>query len=136
MKSIRATTFLAITAIAAGACGGSSGPGAVITSAPSGASPLAPVGATIDATLDSYSIELSTETTSAPFTFAIENVGDGPHGLALEDADKQLVATTGEIGRAKSDVLVVPQLAPGTYTYFCPIVGHRREGMVGTLTVQ
>jgi plastocyanin len=135
MKPVGAVALFAVVTVVLAGCGGASAP-ALITSAPSGASPHAPVGATIDTTLDSYSITLSTETTTAPFTFAITNVGDGPHGLALEDANKQLLATTGEIGRTKTDTLVVEQLAPGTYTYFCPIVGHRREGMFGTLTVQ
>lgn len=91
---------------------------------------------TLNATLDDYFIVLSTDTVTAPFTVAISNDGSGPHGFSIEDANKQLIATTDEIGRAKTGQLIVPALAAGTYTYFCPIVGHRRDGMVGTLTVQ
>lgn len=135
LKPRLAFVVIGLVALALAGCGGSSAP-PVITSAPAGASPDAPLGMTIDATLDSYSITLSTATATAPFTVVISNVGDGPHAFAIEDADKQVLATTDEIGRTKSGQLIVPALAPGQYTYFCPLPGHRREGMVGTLTVQ
>ena len=116
-------------------CGGG-GPAPVITSAPAGSTPGAPVGTTINAIERDYEIELDAAAVSGPFTVAISNEGPGPHGFAIEDANKQLIATTGEISRAKTGQLVVPALAAGEYTYFCPIVGHRREGMEGKLTVQ
>ncbi len=94
------------------------------------------MGMTINATERDYEIELDVASVTAPFTVAITNQGPGPHAFAISDASGKVVATTDEISRAKTGQLVVPALAPGEYTYFCPIVGHKREGMVGTLTVQ
>ncbi|HUR17177.1 MAG TPA: cupredoxin domain-containing protein [Candidatus Limnocylindrales bacterium] len=90
---------------------------------------------TVNVTERDYAIELDTVTMTAPVTFAITNSGPGPHAFAISDASGAVLATTHEISRAKTGQLIVPVLEPGEYTYYCPIVGHKREGMVGTLTI-
>jgi uncharacterized cupredoxin-like copper-binding protein len=55
------------------------------------------------------------------------------HGIAVEgngvDSDGPTVAP----GNVSS---VTVTLKKGTYTYYCPVPGHKAAGMVGTLTVQ
>jgi plastocyanin len=55
------------------------------------------------------------------------------HGISIEgngvDADGPIVAA----GKTST---VTATLKKGTYTYYCPVPGHKQAGMVGTLTVQ
>jgi uncharacterized cupredoxin-like copper-binding protein len=54
------------------------------------------------------------------------------HGIAIEgngvDSDGQTVSPGGTS-------TVTATLKKGTYTYYCPVPGHRQAGMVGKLTV-
>lgn len=67
---------------------------------------------------------------SGRLEIALTCEGSAPHTLVITETD-ELVAecTRGTTGRG--DV----ELAPGTYRFFCSVPGHRRQGMVGTLTV-
>ncbi|HEX5617981.1 MAG TPA: plastocyanin/azurin family copper-binding protein [Solirubrobacteraceae bacterium] len=55
------------------------------------------------------------------------------HGIAIEgngvDSDGPSVAP----GKTSN---VTVTLKKGTYTYYCPVPGHKQAGMVGTLTVR
>jgi plastocyanin len=67
-------------------------------------------------------------------TIALTNPGTDrlPHAIAIEgdgvDKDGQVVQPGG-----RSTVTV--RLAPGTYTFYCPVGDHEKDGMKGTLTV-
>jgi uncharacterized cupredoxin-like copper-binding protein len=56
----------------------------------------------------------------------------GEHGVAIEGngVDKE-----GEVVAPGETSTVTADLKPGTYTYYCPVPGHRQAGMSGTLTV-
>lgn len=56
-----------------------------------------------------------------------------PHAVSVEGSG---VAAAGKIAQPGSDSAVTVKLKPGTYTFFCPVDGHRAAGMEGTLTVQ
>jgi uncharacterized cupredoxin-like copper-binding protein len=66
-------------------------------------------------------------------TIVMANPSSIPHGVAVEgngvDKDGQIVNKGG-----KSTVSVA--LKKGTYTFYCPVPGHRQAGMEGKLTVQ
>jgi uncharacterized cupredoxin-like copper-binding protein len=55
------------------------------------------------------------------------------HGVSIEgngvDQDGPIVAT----GKTST---VTATLKKGTYTFYCPVPGHKQAGMAGTLTVQ
>ena len=55
------------------------------------------------------------------------------HGISIDgngvDRDGPIVAA-GKTSRVTAD------LKKGTYTYYCPVPGHRQAGMTGTLTVK
>jgi plastocyanin len=66
-------------------------------------------------------------------TIAMDNPSSVPHGVAVEgngvDKDGQTVTSGGT-----STVSVA--LKPGTYTFYCPVDGHKQAGMKGVLTVK
>lgn len=64
-------------------------------------------------------------------TVAIDNTGSLEHNVAFEGirGDQPVVSAVSGVDVAEVD------LAPGTYTYFCTIPGHRAAGMEGELTL-
>ena len=55
------------------------------------------------------------------------------HGISIEGNG---VDQDGPIVPAGKTSTVTATLKKGTYTYYCPVPGHKQAGMVGTLTVQ
>jgi uncharacterized cupredoxin-like copper-binding protein len=53
-----------------------------------------------------------------------------PHGVAIQDHGSGKVVSPGGTST------VTAKLAPGTYTFLCPVPGHAEAGMTGTLTVR
>ena len=56
------------------------------------------------------------------------------HDVAIEGEDGEEIAGSELIGKGETSVSA--ELAPGTYTFFCTVPGHREAGMEGTLTVK
>jgi uncharacterized cupredoxin-like copper-binding protein len=61
-------------------------------------------------------------------TLAYTNPSSVPHSIAIQTTSGAVVT-----GGKTSSVTVT--LAAGTYTFYCPVPGHREAGMQGTLTV-
>jgi plastocyanin len=56
------------------------------------------------------------------------------HDVVLVDSQNKILGQTPVFqGGSKS---LTATLAPGTYTYYCSVPGHRQAGMQGTLTVK
>jgi plastocyanin len=55
------------------------------------------------------------------------------HDVAIE-SDGEEIAGSELIAQSKTSVSA--ELAPGTYTFYCTVPGHREAGMEGTLTVK
>lgn len=55
-----------------------------------------------------------------------------PHAVAVEGQGVDKDGPTAQPGGTSS---VTVKLKPGTYTFYCPVDGHRAAGMKGTLTV-
>jgi plastocyanin len=58
---------------------------------------------------------------SLPHAIAIEGNGVSQSGATVQPGDTSKVSL---------------DLKPGSYTFFCPVPGHRQAGMEGTLTVR
>jgi plastocyanin len=69
---------------------------------------------------------------SGSVTFNLRNDGQFPHNIAIDGRDGQIFTDNLTAGQSASATIT---LAPGTYTFYCPVDGHRERGMEGTLTV-
>ncbi len=78
----------------------------------------------------------TTELSSKPGKVTIDftNPATLEHDVAIEAEGGEEIATSALIGKGKTSVSA--ELAPGTYTFFCTVPGHREAGMEGTLTVK
>jgi plastocyanin len=65
-------------------------------------------------------------------TIEMTNMSPTEHNVTLAQGTKVLGATPTFAGAKKSVTLT---LAPGTYTFYCSVPGHRQAGMEGTLKV-
>ncbi|MGH9266252.1 MAG: hypothetical protein ACRD1D_16330 [Acidimicrobiales bacterium] len=126
VRRLAVAAFAALGALALVGCGGDDDPSSAAQGAqePASAS-LSVVAKDIDFSADSYRATAG----SVPITY--RNNGTLPHTLVIEGVSgfKLEVRAKGDVDRGSVD------LAPGTYTVYCDIVGHRQAGMEATLTV-
>lgn len=90
----------------------------------------------VDVALSNFVIDMPDALPAGPTRFAITNNGQAPHNFVIEgNGLNRKLANNLQPGQ--SGFLNV-DLAPGTYTIFCPVGegAHREQGMELTLTVQ
>jgi plastocyanin len=138
-RSRRSATLAALAAaLALAACGGSD----TGDTGNAGGSPPAPPpppppatadGASVTAELAEFTISLS-ESTFEPgsYTFSVENVGGVDHALEIEGPAGEM--ETELIAPGESAELAVT-LEDGSYELYCPVPGHREQGMELELAV-
>jgi plastocyanin len=101
------------------------------------AAPAASAGTPALAAVESGGLSFDHKTLKAKagsVTLTLTNPGSNgsPHAIAIEG---QGVARSGATASPGGTSSVTVNLKPGTYTYYCPVPGHRQAGMEGTLTV-
>jgi len=62
-----------------------------------------------------------------------DNPSSVPHAVEIEGNGVEEETETVTASEAPP---IEVDLAPGTYTYYCPVGGHEAAGMKGTLTVE
>src|SRR5438093_3874712 len=67
------------------------------------------------------------------YTFDVKNDGQITHALEIEG--NGIEQKTGDIDAGKSAALTVDLTKTGSYEVYCPIDGHRQNGMEASLTV-
>jgi uncharacterized cupredoxin-like copper-binding protein len=72
---------------------------------------------------------------SGQVTFNEQNNGQVTHSLEIEDVNGEDKELEGDVSPGSNGTLTV-NLAPGKYTFYCPIDNHRQMGMEGTITVK
>jgi len=125
MKSVMrlGAALLAVALLAA--CGGSSG---TTAAQPAGS---------IKVTMTEFKFDPATiSAPSGKVVFWLVNAGNGTsHDLIIRDSSNNRVAGSELISAGDTIAFTVPNLAAGTYTYFCDQPGHEASGMHGVLTV-
>jgi plastocyanin len=82
-----------------------------------------------------FRLEPAKITLDKPGTYVFEAVNSGDTVHALEVEGQGIEEKTEEIQPGQSAKLKV-KLEAGTYELYCPVGGHKEEGMEGTLTVK
>jgi plastocyanin len=65
--------------------------------------------------------------------FVMENVGNLPHDLVIEELGDRVVVPLTDAGETNSGTV---ELESGEYTLYCDVPGHRAGGMEETVTVE
>ena len=76
---------------------------------------------------------LTTKAGTVTITMANPSGDNLPHAVAIEGNG---VDKAGAIAQPGGTSTVAVKLKPGKYAFYCPVDGHRKAGMEGTLTVQ
>ena len=88
----------------------------------------------IEVQLTEYGIQMPDTISAGVHTFHIANAGKMNHNFAIEGKGVSEKLHE-DLTRGNTTNLSI-KLAPGTYTFFCPVDGHRGKGMQRTITVQ
>ncbi len=64
-------------------------------------------------------------------TLSMSNPSTFSHGISVEGT----ASKADQVVQHGGTSTVTVKLKPGTYTFYCPMPGHRQAGMQGTLTV-
>ncbi len=154
-RPLVAAAIAAVAALALAACGSSSSSGTsssggsavagygsaapkTTTTTAAAAPTAASGGSTVNLTADpGGALKFNTTTLTAKsgkVTVVMKNPsGSGlPHGIAVEGNGVDKDGPTVQPGGTSTDTVT---LKPGTYTFYCPVPGHKAGGMKGTLTV-
>jgi Rrf2 family protein len=96
--------------------------------------PAAPTaaGQTVTVKMSEFTYAIQpTEVAAGRVTFQIENVGTVEHDFLIEGTD-----TGTQMLRPGQSATLTVDLAPGTYTVFCNVAGHKEAGMHTQLVVK
>jgi manganese oxidase len=86
---------------------------------------------TVDVSLSEFKIDGNLTAAPGDVTLAVSNAGSAQHTLVVEQSGVK----TPLLNAGDSATLALGNLAPGTYTLFCDVPGHRAAGMETTLVV-
>jgi uncharacterized cupredoxin-like copper-binding protein len=93
----------------------------------------APAAQEVEVGLTEFEIDMPASIAAGDVTFNISNMGTFPHNFEIEGEGVEEVLPE-DLAPGESGTLEVT-LEPGTYTIYCPVEGHRGEGMETELEV-
>jgi uncharacterized cupredoxin-like copper-binding protein len=121
---MRCFLLLAAAAILLPACGGEEG---TTDGAPAGR-------VAVEIVLGDFTVEPSAIAVDpGSYTFRVVNEGEQTHALEVDGPTGEV--ETGDLAPGESADLVVDLSEPGEYEFYCPVGGHRGQGMEGAVTV-
>ena len=92
-------------------------------------------GKEISVSATEFSFDPGTIQIDEPGTYTFTLTNDGSTGHALEIEGQDVEEETETVGAGSSAQLTVTFSKTGTYEFYCPVDGHRDQGMEGELTV-
>ena len=92
-------------------------------------------GKEISVSATEFSFDPGTIQIDAPGTYTFTLSNDGSTGHALEIEGQGVEEETETVAAGSSGQLTVTFSKTGTYEFYCPVDGHRGQGMEGELTV-
>jgi plastocyanin len=119
--------LLLLPALALAGCGGGTGGGSSGSSGSAG-------GKTITISETEFKLNPSTVNLATAGTYVFKATNDGQYTHALAIQGNGVDAHTADIAGGGSATVKVT-LKNGSYEIFCPISGHKQQGMDGSLTV-
>ena len=127
MRRMLLLTVVALAVLAPAGCGSDDGDEAAGTTAAAGEQ-------SVDLTATEFQFDPADVSldTAGTVTFTVSNDGQEEHALEVEG--NGIEEETETIAPGDSGTLTV-ELEPGEYEFYCPIDGHRDQGMEGTLVV-
>ena len=134
--------LLAAAALATGGCGedrreatSTETTPAPVAAPPAVPAPAAPSQAGVRLSETEYRLDPAHIRVDRPATLTIRtrNAGRVPHALAV--AGRSVDARTRTFAPGEGESLRVELKEPGRYRWWCPVDGHARRGMRGTITV-
>jgi plastocyanin len=128
LRSRKLVAAVAVTAAAVAATG--------VSQAASGATPKRPAATTkkLRASKTKYRFSVKTiRVRHGKVTLKMSNPSNVPHAIAI---DGHGVDKDGKTVRKGGTSTVTVHLKKGTYTFYCPVPGHRAAGMKGKLIVR
>ena len=128
-----AAVAVALLWLVTGCAGGGGGAGSGRENAPSGAKES--VVKTIQVSETEFRLKPAEITLDKPGTYVFEAVNSGDTVHALEVEGEGIEEETQEIQPGQSAKLKV-KLEAGTYELYCPVDGHKEEGMEGKVMVK
>jgi uncharacterized cupredoxin-like copper-binding protein len=90
---------------------------------------------TIQISEKEFSLTPSTVTLSKPGTYAFQISNKGTITHAFEVEGNGVEEKSGDIQAGSSATITVTFTKNGSYEFYCPIDGHKAQGMKGTVTV-
>lgn len=91
---------------------------------------------TIEVELGSFYIDMPETIPAGPLTLEVTNVSEMPHTITIEGNGETLSMPETLVPAGPTSTTWEIDLAPGTYTIWCPIGAHRDQGMEVTITVE
>ena len=138
MRTHRLSLLGAVVVVVAAVSGGCGGGGGSSKSKPAStaASSGGPVIRTVTVHETEYKLTPSTILLAKPGTYVFKGVNDGTvtHSLAVEGNGVDKDASG--IAPGSSGTLKITLPKAGTYEIYCPIDGHKGQGMKGEITVR
>src|SRR6266850_3795877 len=126
---MRRVAILVPIALVLAACGG--GGGSTTATSGAGGTPLK----TVQISEKEFSLGPGTVSLAktGTYEFKVTNNGTIPHALEVEGNGVE--EKTGNIAPGSSTMLRVSLSKTGSYDMYCPVDGHRAQGMKGSVTV-
>lgn len=99
-------------------------------------SPATAQDTTIEVELGSFYIDMPETIPAGPVTLEVTNVSNMPHTITIQGNGETLSMPETLLPAGPTSTTWEIDLAPGTYTIWCPIGAHRDQGMEITITVE